>query len=100
MSTIRIATEYLRAEQQRVVLLAADFASFSTLPECHLTSAPEVAAAFRDFDGKWDQRRGELAAGLHDIADALGIIRSTFEKVDADLAAQLDAPPTAPSPEY
>lgn len=91
MSEIRIATDYLRNAERRAVVLKAEFENYSTLRSCDLSSAPEVARAFQDFNGRWDQRRGELATALDAISSALATIRTTFEKADADLKQQLEA---------
>lgn len=49
----------------------------------------ETRAAHRDFKGKWDERRDQLTDGLRSVAEALEMIRDSFDQTDEDLAASL-----------
>ncbi len=49
----------------------------------------ETRGAHRDFKGKWDERRDELTDGLRSVAEALEMIRDSFDQTDEDLAASL-----------
>lgn len=100
MSTIRLGIDYLRAEERKVVLLRAEFDRFAALPPCHLGSAPDVQRAFTRFEERWDDRRADFSGGLQGIADALSVIRKTFEQVDCQMATELRSPAASGGPEF
>ncbi len=46
----------------------------------------ETRGAHHDFKNKWDERRDQLADGLRSVAEALEMIRDSFEQCDRELA--------------
>ncbi|MEM9131352.1 MAG: hypothetical protein AAGE88_03355 [Actinomycetota bacterium] len=47
-------------------------------------------SAHRDFKGKWDERRDQLSDGLRSVADALEMIRDSFDQTEDDLVNTLN----------
>lgn len=50
----------------------------------------ESRSAHRDFKGDWDERRDQLADGLRSVADALEMIRDSFNQTEDDLVSSLN----------
>ena len=93
MSEIAVNSQFLAnlasslrdiASQLRATNMARGF-------ETALCSSPEVWEAFRDFDERWDERRGRIADSLEELASGFDMARENFEQADTELAQSVTA---------
>ena len=87
---IVVGSQYLRNLAGSTRQTAADLRLFARLTACRLHSAPVVEKAYQKLSDKWDERRDKLAEALDQIADSFDTAREEFEKVDSQLASQLE----------
>ena len=86
---IVVGSQYLLNLAERTRQTATDLRRFASLTACRLNSAPEVEQAYQKLSDKWDERRDKLAEALDEIASSFDTAREEFEKVDRQLASNL-----------
>ena len=88
MADLQLDYEGLRSIAARADQLAGEFHAAERISDdtAGLVGHDGLAAAVRDFGHKWDVLRGDLAAGLSGLADAIVAVVDTFADVDEAMA--------------
>lgn len=89
MSDIRVSLIYLENLAARLDATAGALTNHTALGAYGLGCTPDLDAAYREFGGKWDERRGELAAALTCLADGFRSAAASFADTDQELATQV-----------
>ena len=87
---IRVDTAFLADLESRYRRIAGALREEKQVPG-ELHRAPQVEAAYRDFQGRWDYTRGKFADAADGFADALHKVGDGFVDVDQKLATSLES---------
>ena len=89
MSTVRVDLDYLARLHDDVSDTIANMDA--SRPEgVTIPSDSRADNILKDFQQRWDKRRGELGDSLRGVEQALATMRETWEGTDNEMACQLE----------